>query len=70
MFTINPWKQRYVFNQSHELSEGLLKNTNEGVNYNYVFVIRLGYSFNVGKEGKKLDRHRESEENGDKGGLF
>jgi hypothetical protein len=70
IFTLNPWSHRYIYNKSHEVSTGFYRDSDEGVNYDYVFFIRLGYSFNIGKEGKKLDRQRESEENGDKGKLF
>jgi hypothetical protein len=69
--TLNPWGNRYVFNKSETRTGGLIQNTEEGANYSYVIMFRLGYNFNVGKEGKKVERQRESEENPDsKKGVF
>jgi len=71
VISLNPWGNRYVFNKSETRTPGLLQNTEEGANYSYVIMLRVGYNFNIGKEGKKVDRQRDSEENSDpKKGMF
>ncbi len=70
-FILNPWENKYIFNKTETNANGIIQKSNGWVKYSYVFFIRLGYNFNIGKEGKKLDRPTENEENADtKKGIF
>jgi outer membrane receptor protein involved in Fe transport len=71
VFTANPWSSRYIYNKSQSWATGLSQNSESWVNYSYLLFIRLGYSFNIGKEGKKLERKKESEDDSEtKKGIF
>jgi hypothetical protein len=49
----------------------MVQNSTGVVKYNWIFNIRLGYSFNIGKEGKKVDRQVESDSDaGGKKGIL
>jgi outer membrane receptor protein involved in Fe transport len=70
-FILNPWENKYIYNKSETSANGITQRNIGWVKYAYVIFIRLGYNFNIGKEGKKLDRPTENEENTDnKKGIF
>jgi hypothetical protein len=67
MFTLNPWSTLYVYENHTVRTNTMVQDTKEGLKYDYLFLIRLGYKFNSGKIGKKLDREPETHEEMKKG---
>jgi len=61
-FTLNPWSNRYVYDNRTTTTNSMAQNTKDAIKYNYLFFIRLGYKFNIAKVGKKLERQVETEE--------
>jgi hypothetical protein len=70
VLTLNPWSHTYFFNKSQTTTSTSFQDTRQWVEYSHIFNIRLSYSFNYGKEGKKEERQRDSEEDGGKKGLL
>lgn len=71
VFTLNPWKSRYVYDSRTLTTNNQTQFTEEALKYNYLFFIKLGYNFRLGKQGKQLDRQREPEEEPNvKKGIF
>ena len=64
VLTINPWAHRYIFDKTKTLTKNMILESTGSVDYNYVFNIRIGYTFSRGKEGKKVDRQKESDSDG------
>jgi len=62
VFTLNPWSSHYVYDKSTVTTNNMVQDTRDGIKYNYLLFIRLGYKFNAGKAGKKLERQIETEE--------
>jgi outer membrane receptor protein involved in Fe transport len=62
VFTLNPWSSRYVYDKSTVTTNNMVQGTKEGIKYNYLLFVRLGYKFNAGKVGKKVERPVETEE--------
>jgi hypothetical protein len=40
----------------------MVQNVENKLKYDYIFLIKLGYRFNTGKTGKKINRNIEKEE--------
>jgi outer membrane receptor protein involved in Fe transport len=71
VFTLNPGERRYIFSKTENTTSTMSQNSTGAVKYNWIFNIRLGYSFNIGKEGKKVDRQVESDSDaGGKKGIL
>jgi len=71
VFTLNPWSHRYIFNKTSTSTETMTQYSTGAVKYNWIFNIRLGFNFNKGKEGKKVERQVETEtESSGKKGLM
>ncbi|HEY4785300.1 MAG TPA: TonB-dependent receptor [Bacteroidales bacterium] len=71
VFTLNPWNHRYFFNKNTTKTETMEQTSTGVVKYNWILNIRLGYSFNKGKEVKKVDRQVETDsDNGGKKGVM
>lgn len=71
VFTLNPWASRYVYDSRTLTTNTQRQFSEESLKYNYLFFVKLGYNFRLGKEGKQLDRQREPEEvNNTKNGIF
>jgi hypothetical protein len=70
LVVLNPWSQRYISNKSETRTSSTLSKTNEYIDYSYIVFLRFGFNFNYGKEGKKLNRQVESDDAGDKKGIF
>jgi hypothetical protein len=68
VMVFNPFTDRFIFNKSVTKTESLQINSVSSIYYRYIINIRLKYNFNLGKEGKKLDRQSESETG--RGGLM
>ncbi|MFZ2784467.1 MAG: outer membrane beta-barrel family protein [Sediminibacterium sp.] len=62
VFTMNPWSRHYVYDKSTVSTYNMVQDTRDGIKYNYLLFVRLGYKFNAGKVGKKLERQVETEE--------
>ncbi len=62
VLTINPWSNRYVYDNRTITTTNMVQNSKDAIRYNYLFFIRLGYKFNSGKTGKKVEREVETEE--------
>lgn len=70
-FTLNPTENRYIFSKTATNAGDIRQNSTGVVKYDWIFNIRLGYSFNIGKEGKKVDRQVESDSDaGGKKGIL
>jgi outer membrane receptor protein involved in Fe transport len=61
-FALNPWSTRYVYDNRTIISNNVVQQTKDAIKYDYLFLIRLGYKFNSGKIGKKVERQVETEE--------
>jgi hypothetical protein len=61
-FTMNPWSNRYTYDQRTYNTESMVQNTENSIKYDYIFLIRIGYRFKLGKTGKKIDHNAENEE--------
>lgn len=69
VLTLNPGSHRYVFNKNTINTGDLVQERTGVVVYSWIFNIRLKYNFNMGKEGKKVERQRDpNTENEGKGG--
>jgi len=60
--TINPWSKNYVYDYRTITTEKMVQDTKDVINLNHFFFIRVGYKFNIGKTGRKLDRQIETDE--------
>lgn len=71
VLTVNPWAHRYIFEKTSTYAGNMLVESTGNVHYNYIFNIRIGYTFSKGKEGKKVVRQQESnnDDSGKKGFL-
>ncbi len=61
-FALNPWSTHYVYDSRSIFSDNMVQDTKDAIKYDYLFLIRLGYKFNSGKTGKKVERQLETEE--------
>ncbi len=69
--TLNPWSQKFNFEDTEIQSEGLSEKHKGYVNYNYIVNFRVNYSFNTGKEIKKINRNIQTDEDvGGNQGIF
>lgn len=70
-YTLNPWKNEFIFNKSTTSSSTTQESSTGVVKYNWIFNIRLGINFNKGKEGKKVERQVETDtDSGGKKGVM
>ena len=67
-YTLNPWRQDYTFNDHETFTDSYYESAQNYVNYNHIFNIRIKYSFNKGKEIKKLNRGVQGDEDASNGG--
>jgi len=71
VFTLNPTDHRFLFSKNNTNTSTMWQNSTGAVKYNWILNIRLGYNFNKGKEGKKVDRQVESDsDSGGKKGVL
>jgi outer membrane receptor protein involved in Fe transport len=71
VLTINPWTNTYLVNKNTTKTSSMDLQSKLLVHYPYVFNIRLSYTFSKGKEGKKLNREREQDNDaGGKKGIL
>jgi hypothetical protein len=61
-FTLNPWSNNFTFDKRTYNTESMVQNVENKLKYDYIFLIKLGYRFNTGKTGKKINRNIEKEE--------
>jgi outer membrane receptor protein involved in Fe transport len=61
-YIVNPWANRYMYDKSESWAVGTTQHSEGWINYTHILNIRLGFNFNKGKEGKKLDRQVQQDE--------
>ncbi|MCG8698965.1 MAG: outer membrane beta-barrel protein [Bacteroidales bacterium] len=61
MYVINPWDNKFVFEKTEKRSPDFTNFSKGYVRYDYVVGFRIGYSFNQGKEIKKVKRNIEQD---------
>jgi len=61
-FALNPWANRYTFDKTRTFTGNMIVESNGYVKYSHVINIRLAYTFSKGKEGKKVERQQESDQ--------
>jgi outer membrane receptor protein involved in Fe transport len=64
VLTVNPWAHRYIFEKTRTYADNMIIESTGNVHYNYIFNIRIGYTFSKGKEGKKVVRQQEPDNDG------
>jgi hypothetical protein len=62
MIAYNPWRSSMVNSNKTETTSNMVQSSKDVITYNYLVFIRLGYKFNVGKVGKKVERPVETKE--------
>lgn len=62
IFTLNPWNSKYTYDHKTMTSAGMVQTSREALKYSYILLVRLGYNFRSGKEGKRLDRDHTTDE--------
>lgn len=62
VFTLNPWSNRYVYDNRTITSATTVQHSKESLKYSYIVMVSIGYRFKIGKEGKRLDRSIEQDE--------
>jgi outer membrane receptor protein involved in Fe transport len=67
-FILNPWESKYYFRKEQLSSTNMYKTSTGFVDYDFVANFRISYSFNKGKEIKKLRNKVEGEQNTGIGG--
>ena len=70
VLVFNPGSTQFIFNKTTIHTESLKLNSVSSVNFSYIFNIRLKYSFSVGKEGKKVETHNDSDADSNRGGIM
>ncbi|MCW3789595.1 TonB-dependent receptor family protein [Plebeiibacterium sediminum] len=61
-FTLNPWSNHFIFDKRTYSTGSIVQNVESKLKYDYIFLIKLGYRFNTGKTGKKINRVIEKKE--------
>jgi outer membrane receptor protein involved in Fe transport len=62
IFTLNPWSSSYTYDHKTMTTGEVTQRSRETLKYNYLLIVRLGYSFKTGKEGRRLDRDHATDE--------
>ncbi|MDP4208767.1 MAG: TonB-dependent receptor [Bacteroidota bacterium] len=60
-YVLNPWLSKYTFQRTSVITNNVIQTQNGWINYDRILNVRLTFNFNSGKEGKKLDRQRDSD---------
>jgi hypothetical protein len=60
-FFIFPWSKDYVYDSRTVTTNTMVQDTEESINLNHLFFLRLSYKFSIGKTGSKLERQVESD---------